>query len=137
MEVIFTIIFALAVSLGFYGWCWWALENKEAVRFVQRNGWLHPNSICYWRTIIGWFGFWLYFIAGHESSGIIVFTFAAVLDGVDGLVARRCGLGSVWGETLDPLCDKLTYLPPLFGFAYQGILPMDILVIFVAIEIFG
>ena len=65
------------------------------------------------------------------------FTFAAILDGVDGVVARQCNLGSKWGEWLDPMCDKLTYLPPLMGFAYGGILSIKLIWILVAVELFG
>ncbi len=81
--------------------------------------------------------FYLYFYLGFESTAIFIFTFAAVLDGVDGVVARSCNLVSRLGEWLDPLCDKLTYLPPLIGFAYIGILSVKMIWILVAIEIFG
>ncbi|MFN2436855.1 MAG: CDP-alcohol phosphatidyltransferase family protein, partial [Desulfotignum sp.] len=56
---------------------------------------------------------------------------------VDGLVARGCNLVSRLGEWLDPLCDKLTYLPPLLGFAYAGIISVKLMWILVGIEIFG
>ena len=69
--------------------------------------------------------------------GIIIFTIAAILDGVDGLVARRCDLITVRGESLDPLCDKLTYLPPLISFAHAGIITPLYVWVFVAIEFLG
>jgi len=56
---------------------------------------------------------------------------------VDGLVARQCDLVSRLGEWLDPLCDKLTYLPPLVGFAYSGIISVKLVWILVVIEVFG
>ncbi len=62
------------------------------------------------------------FFIGLSGLAIIIFTFAAILDGVDGIVARNCDMVTEWGEWLDPMCDKLTYLPPLIGFAYAGIL---------------
>jgi CDP-diacylglycerol--serine O-phosphatidyltransferase len=43
----------------------------------------------------------------------------------------------VWGESLDPLCDKLTYLPPLIGFAYAGIIRLELVWILVIIEFAG
>jgi CDP-diacylglycerol--serine O-phosphatidyltransferase len=82
-------------------------------------------------------GFFLYFATDYQSAAIIIFTFAAILDGVDGLVARGCNLVSRLGEWLDPLCDKLTYLPPLLGFAYAGIISVKLMWILVGIEIFG
>ncbi len=81
--------------------------------------------------------FFLYFYGGFQSTAIYIFTFAAVLDGIDGVVARNCNLISKLGEWLDPMCDKLTYLPPLVGFAYAGILSITMIWVPVAIEIFG
>ena len=68
---------------------------------------------------------------------IFIFTFAAILDGVDGVVARGCNMVSRLGEWLDPLCDKLTYLPTMIGFAYIGILSIKLVWILVAIELVG
>lgn len=82
-------------------------------------------------------GFWLYFFLGYQAVGILIFTFAAILDGVDGIVARNCNLISEWGEWLDPMCDKLTYLPPLIGFAYAGIISAKLVWFLVVIELAG
>ena len=82
-------------------------------------------------------GFWLYFFLGYQAIGILIFTFAAILDGVDGIVARNCNLISEWGEWLDPMCDKLTYFPPLIGFAYAGIISPKLVWFLVVIELAG
>ena len=82
-------------------------------------------------------GFFLYFYFGYQSIGILIFTVAAILDGVDGIVARSCDLVTRWGEWLDPFCDKLTYLPPMLGFAYAGILSPKLVWILIAIELVG
>ena len=83
-------------------------------------------------------GFILYFFTSYQSIAIFIFTFAAILDGADGVVARGCNLGSPWGEWLDPMCDKLTYLPPLIGFAHAGgIISVKLVWILVAIEFVG
>ncbi|NOR24973.1 MAG: phosphatidylserine synthase, partial [Desulforhopalus sp.] len=58
-------------------------------------------------------------------------------DGVDGIVARSCNMITEWGEWLDPLCDKLTYLPPLIGFAYAGIISVKLVWALVVVELFG
>lgn len=106
--------------------------------YILSHQWLlHPNSICYWRTVMAILGFILYFYTHYQSAAIFIFTFAAILDGVDGVVARGCNLGSRWGEWLDPMCDKLTYLPPLFGFAYAGILSIELVWILTVIEFIG
>jgi CDP-diacylglycerol--glycerol-3-phosphate 3-phosphatidyltransferase len=43
----------------------------------------------------------------HRLLGLLAFAVAAILDGVDGYVARRYNQRSVLGTILDPLADKL------------------------------
>lgn len=138
MERISVIIFAVLLGVGFYVWFSRAINKKPLQDFVHSNLWLlHPNSVCYWRTAMAMIGLFLYFYSGHENIAIVIFTFAAILDGVDGVIARKCNLGSKLGEWLDPLCDKLTYLPPLIGFAYKGIISVKLIWVLVIIELFG
>ena len=106
--------------------------------YIHAHQWLlHPNAICYWRAAMALIGFCLYFFLGYQAAGILIFTFAAILDGVDGVVARNCDLISEWGEWLDPMCDKVTYLPPLIGFAYTGIISAKLVWFLVVIELLG
>ncbi len=139
MERILVILLSAAVGTVFYVWFSMAVKKKQSMRdFIMSHQWLlHPNSICYWRTVMAIIGFILYFYSPYKSAAIFVFTFAAILDGVDGVVARGCNLGSKLGEWLDPMCDKLTYLPPMFGFAYAGVLSIKLVWILTAIELFG
>lgn len=138
MERLLVICIAAALGTGFYYWFSWMLKKNRIQDYVFSHPWLlHPNAICYWRTGMAMAGFFLYFWTDYQSAAIIIFTFAAILDGVDGLVARGCNLVSRLGEWLDPLCDKLTYLPPLLGFAYTGIISVKLVWILVGIEIFG
>lgn len=138
MERISVIIIAILVGVAFFVWFSRAINRKPLQEFVAHNLWLlHPNAVCYWRTAMAMIGLLLYFFTGHENSGIIIFTFAAILDGIDGVIARKCNLGSKLGEWLDPLCDKLTYLPPLIGFAYKGIISINLIWLLVVIEICG
>lgn len=107
-------------------------------QFIQSHLWLmHPNAICYWRAAMALLGYALYFFFDYQETAIIIFTFAAILDGVDGIVARNCDMVTEWGEWLDPMCDKLTYLPPLIGFAYAGIISVELVWIMVGVELFG
>ena len=51
-----------------------------------------------------------YFTAGDDSNrivGLVCFAVAAILDGVDGYIARRYHQRSELGAILDPLADKL------------------------------
>jgi CDP-diacylglycerol--glycerol-3-phosphate 3-phosphatidyltransferase len=50
--------------------------------------------------------------------------FGGCTDAADGMVARRCGGGSVWGARLDPLTDKILISAPLLWLAAQGRLPL-------------
>jgi CDP-diacylglycerol--serine O-phosphatidyltransferase len=79
----------------------------------------------------------LYFVFGQYTWGILLFTISAVLDGVDGLIARKADLVTPFGEEIDPLCDKLTYLPPMIFFASQGLLDVTAVWTLVIIEACG
>ncbi len=134
------LVIALAASLGTAFYCWFIQMVKKASfrTFIHEHLWLlHPNAICYWRSGFAIIAFILYFFTPLTAVAIFIFTFAAIMDGIDGVVARSCDLGSTWGEWLDPMCDKLTYLPPLIGFAYTGLLSISSVWILVAIELTG
>lgn len=139
MERILVIMASGVLGTLFFFWFSHSVKKKASVRqFIESHLWLmHPNAICYWRTALAFLGFFLYFFSPHQSLSIFIFTFAAILDGVDGVVARGCNLISRWGEWLDPMCDKLTYLPPLVGFAYIGILSPKLIWILVVVEFVG
>src|SRR5262249_20215439 len=70
-----------------------------------------------------------YFRNGHESHrllGLAAFGVAAVLDGVDGYIARHFNQKSELGAILDPLADKLLLVSGivLVGFIDQPYLKM-------------
>lgn len=138
MERVLVIIIASLIGTSFYIWIARMVQRPSFRELIYSHQWLlHPNSICYWRTAMAVVGFFLYFFSPFQSLSIIIFTFAAIMDGVDGVVARGANLGTKWGEWLDPLCDKLTYLPPLLGFAYMGIISVKLVWILIVIEFFG
>jgi CDP-diacylglycerol---serine O-phosphatidyltransferase len=110
------------------------LNTQKGKLYVGSRWYYHPNSICIWRVLIGLTGTFLYFVAGQHTLGILLFTISAVLDGVDGLVARKCQLITPFGEQIDPLCDKLTYLPAMLFFAYEGRLSVEAVWVLVLIE---
>lgn len=138
MERFFIIVFSLLLGIGFYLWFARKIRHKPLQDFVLSHQWLlHPNAICYWRTAMALVAFGLYFFSPYQAFSILLFTLAAILDGIDGIVARSCNLGTKFGEWLDPMCDKLTYLPPLIGFAYSGILSLQLVWTLVIIEFAG
>ncbi len=138
MERLLVITVAASIGTSFFYWFSQMVKKKSMQEYILSHQWLlHPNAICYWRAAMALIAYILYFFLGYQSIAILIFTFAAILDGVDGIVARKCDLTSEWGEWLDPMCDKLTYLPPLIGFAYAGILSKELVWILVVIEFFG
>jgi len=138
MERLLVIILAAAIALVFYYWCFRMVRRKSVQEYILAHQQiLHPNAICYWRAAMAIIAYFLYFFSSFQTTAIILFSLAAVLDGVDGLVARNCNLVSTWGEWLDPMCDKLTYLPPLVGFASTGILSSRLVWMLVAVELTG
>ena len=138
MDRLLVIILAAAIGLSFYYWFSWMIKKESMREYVLSHLWLlHPNAICYWRTAMALVGYYLYFFSAYQEIAIIIFTFAAILDGVDGIVARKCNLVSKWGESLDPMCDKLTYLPPLISFAYLGIMSTGLIWALVVVELVG
>ncbi len=138
MQRFLVILFASCIGIVFYYWSAQVIKKKSMQDFVHAHLWLlHPNAICYWRAAVAFVAYLLYFILGYQSVAILIFTFAAVFDGIDGLVARNCNLVTRWGEWLDPMCDKLTYLPPLLGYAYAGIISVKFVWVLIAIEFVG
>jgi len=137
MDSAVSITISLLISLAIYLWFWISLKNKKKKQYISTHWFLHPNTICLWRVLVGLAGTLLYFVAERHFWGILLFTFSAVADGIDGLVARECNLLTPFGEELDPLCDKITYLPPMVFFALQGFLDMTILWVLIVIEICG
>jgi len=137
MDNAVSIIISILISLSVYLFFWVSLKNQKKKKYISSHWFLHPNAICLWRVLIGLAGMLLYFAAERHFWGILLFTFSAVADGIDGLVARECNLLTPFGEELDPLCDKITYLPPMVFFAQRGFLDMTPLWVLIAIEICG
>lgn len=131
------ILISLVVSLGMYLGFVFALKTQRGKRHLCEHWYYHPNAICVWRVVIGLSGILLYFRTEQQFLGILLFTLSAVMDGVDGLLARNCDLVTPFGEEIDPLCDKLTYLPPMLFFAYAGRLDVVSVWILVAVEASG
>ena len=137
MDSAVSIAISLLISLAIYFWFWIALKKEKKKKYISTHWFLHPNAICLWRVLVGLAGMLLYFVAEQHFWGILLYTISAVADGIDGLVARECNLLTPLGEELDPLCDKITYLPPMVFFAYQGFLDMTILWVLIIIEVCG
>lgn len=51
--------------------------------------------------------FVLLLIYGHPKAATVLFLFAAITDGLDGLIARKLQQKTVLGSYLDPMADKI------------------------------
>jgi len=137
VDRIIIIIISLCISLVMYFGFVFALRSQRGRGYLGAHWYYHPNAICVWRVLIGLAATLLYFVAHQYTWAILLFTISGILDGVDGLIARKCDLVTPFGEEIDPLCDKLTYLPPLVFFAYQGLLSVPLVWALVLIETSG
>jgi len=131
------IILSLLVSTGMYLGFVVSLKTPGGMKYLCGHWYFHPNAICVWRVVIGLAGIGLYFMSEQKALGILLFTLSAVMDGVDGLLARECDLVTPFGEEIDPLCDKLTYLPPMVFFAYTGFLDAKAVWLLIGVEASG
>lgn len=138
MERFLVIAVSALIGIAIYVGMARAVKKQSMRDYIESHPWLlSPNAICYWRAGMALVAYVLFFYLDKQNIAILIFTVAAILDGVDGVVARSCNLVSRWGEWLDPFCDKLTYLPPLIGFAYYGVISIKLVWILVGVEFAG
>lgn len=71
-----------------------------------------------------------------QFYALLIFILAGVTDVLDGQIARRYNLVSVFGTVMDPLADKLMLLTALICLALVGIVPVWALVIVYLKELF-
>ncbi|GAB6063190.1 CDP-alcohol phosphatidyltransferase family protein [Deferrisoma palaeochoriense] len=88
--------------------------------FVRRNRVLWPNNISRLRYPMGFVTVGLLEL-GWPRAAFLFFAFWMITDLTDGDIARRTGLSSPRGATIDPLSDKLMYAPLLVYFAWKGV----------------
>lgn len=112
------------------------LRTPEQIAWVRRHRWLHPNSISRARYPMGFIAVLLLHL-GFPRLSFLFFTFWMITDITDGDIARKCDLHTEEGESLDPLSDKLMYIPMLIYMAWQGMLDPLLVGLFLAFDIFG
>lgn len=57
---------------------------------------------------------------GYRLAGLLTFALAAILDGVDGYIARHYNQWSELGTILDPLADKLLLVAAVILLSFDG-----------------
>lgn len=112
------------------------MRTPRQIAWVRSHRWLHPNAISRARYPMGFVSAALLHL-DFPRTCFLFFTFWMITDITDGDIARRCGLHTEEGETIDPLSDKLMYIPMLAYLAWRGWLDPLLLGLFLAFDIFG
>ncbi len=81
-----------------------------------------PNLITSLRIILAPI-FVIYLLQDRFLAALIVFIFAGLSDGADGLVARLFNQKSKLGAVMDPLADKLLLVSAFVVLAVRGFIP--------------
>jgi cardiolipin synthase len=81
-----------------------------------------PNLICLLRIALI-LPLVLAMRAGQQERIIVLFSIAAVSDGLDGYLAKRFGWTSDLGRVLDPVADKLLLVSVFITASWLGIAP--------------
>jgi cardiolipin synthase len=90
---------------------------------VTMSGLRHlPNAICIARIALVWPTVKA-IENGQNTLALILFTIAAVSDGLDGFLAKRFGWTSDLGRFLDPLADKLLLVSVFLALTWAGWVP--------------
>ena len=72
----------------------------------------------------------------HLLQAVGIFVLAGVTDVLDGYIARKYNQITKFGTVMDPLADKLMLMTALTSFTITGIVPLFLLIIILAKEIF-
>ncbi|MBP9113763.1 MAG: CDP-diacylglycerol--glycerol-3-phosphate 3-phosphatidyltransferase [Polyangiaceae bacterium] len=105
-------------------------------RPVVEDVWNIPNALTMARVVVIPGFLWLLHQATREYCfwAAIVFTLAAITDALDGYLARRMGIESVFGKLLDPLADKLIVMASLVWMVPMGRIEPAVVVLLLARE---
>jgi cardiolipin synthase len=90
-----------------------------------------PNIICVLRMLLT-VPTVLAISRGEHATALVLFTVAALSDGLDGYLAKRNGWTSPLGTILDPLADKLLLVAVFMTCVWQGLVPVWLAVAVVA-----
>jgi cardiolipin synthase len=81
-----------------------------------------PNLICLARILLVW-PVLVALQSGQHLLALVLFTIAAISDGLDGYLAKRFGWISALGKVIDPLADKLLLVSVFVTATWLGLVP--------------
>jgi cardiolipin synthase len=93
-----------------------------------------PNIICLLRIALI-VPLILAMLEGRQVQILVLFTMAAISDGLDGYLAKRCGWTSDLGRVLDPLADKLLLISVFITAAWLDIAPWWVAAVAIARDV--
>lgn len=79
-----------------------------------------PNLICYFRVLLTFWSFYYFLETSNKYVFAVLVVVIILLDGLDGIVARRLNQCTDFGAKLDIVCDRLVELLYWFFFALLG-----------------
>jgi len=94
-----------------------------------------PNIITLLRVILIW-PFINYLLSNNYLLAFSIFLIASLSDGVDGYLARRFNWTSRLGGFIDVLADKLLLISSFLVLGFLGVLPLILMSIIIARDIF-
>lgn len=94
-----------------------------------------PNIITLLRVILIW-PFISYLLSNNYLLAFSIFLIAGLSDGVDGYLARRFNWTSRLGSFIDVLADKLLLISSFLVLGFLGVLPLILMSIIIARDIF-
>lgn len=77
---------------------------------------------------------WMLVIGRHDAA-FWLFVIAGVSDGVDGFLAKRCGMETALGRYLDPIADKALLVSIYAALGLQGHLPSWLVIMVIARDV--
>jgi CDP-diacylglycerol--glycerol-3-phosphate 3-phosphatidyltransferase len=104
---------------------------------TSASTWNIANALTFLRVLAVPFLAWLLFEDTENSRNLaaLVFVGASITDFLDGAVARKYGLITVFGKIADPIADKLLTGVALIGLSLLGLLPWWITVVIIVREV--
>ena len=114
--------------------------KKNVIRKPQNlkeEIWNLPNVLTLGRICVIPLVVWLMLLDTPTSAlyACLLFSAAAATDFLDGFIARRRGLVTLWGQFLDPLADKLIVMATTVTAVGLGKLPVWLVVLLLSREI--
>jgi len=117
-------------------------KNKRVRNFFIKHEYFSPNHISGWREKGGIPTLFLFWYGINTENPIVIyfavgiFTFLAITDLLDGVVARKCNLATKQGAKLDARADKWFDLPTLLFFSFFPVIEPIYIISVIGIIIF-